>query len=213
MTDKKETPIKKLCNRMPGCLRSIVKRMYLGWLNMRNRAKYIKAEPLVYLGKGFRLNCQDPHAVHLGEDTNVETGNVWEARRGAIRVGKRCWFGLYNVVMGPAEIGDDVSTGQFVCILGPRHALRGYERAADDKTTIGNNVWISAGAIIQFGVTIGDNAIISPGSVVTKDVLPNTCVAGNPARDITRVSNLEALMQERAQKAMDGVTASISQDS
>ena len=213
MTDNKETPIKRLCDLLPGCARSIIKRLYLDSLNRRNRRKFVKAERLVYLGRGFRLNCQAPYAVHLGEDTNVESWNVWEGRRGSIQVGKRCWFGLHNVVMGPARIGDDVSTGQFVCILGPRHALHGYERAAEGQTTIGNNVWISTGAIIQFGVTIGDNAIVSPGAFVTKDVLPNTCVAGNPARDITRVSNLESLMQERAQKAKDGITESLSQDS
>ena len=34
--------------------------------------------------------------------------------------------------------------------------------------TIGNNVWIGAGAIILPGVTIGNNVVIGAGSVVTK---------------------------------------------
>ena len=50
--------------------------------------------------------------------------------------------------------------------------------------SIGNHVWIGAGATILKGVTIGDNAIIGAGSVVTKDVPPNTIVAGNPAHII-----------------------------
>ena len=50
--------------------------------------------------------------------------------------------------------------------------------------TIGNSVWIGAGATILKGVTIGDNAIIGAGAVVTKDVKANTIVAGNPAKTI-----------------------------
>ncbi|GLK69641.1 CatB-related O-acetyltransferase [Hansschlegelia plantiphila] len=49
------------------------------------------------------------------------------------------------------------------------------------RTTIGNDVWIGAGAIIRRGVTVGDGAIIAAGAVVTKDVAPYAIVAGVPA--------------------------------
>jgi len=32
------------------------------------------------------------------------------------------------------------------------------------------------------GIKIGDHVIVGAGSVVTKDVAPNTIVAGNPAK-------------------------------
>lgn len=35
---------------------------------------------------------------------------------------------------------------------------------------------------------IRDNAIIAAGSVVTKDVLPNTLVGGNPAKPLRKIS-------------------------
>jgi acetyltransferase-like isoleucine patch superfamily enzyme len=53
--------------------------------------------------------------------------------------------------------------------------------AYTSPVTIGENVWIGCRAIILKGVTIGDNAIVAAGAVVTKDVHPNTLVAGNPA--------------------------------
>lgn len=44
------------------------------------------------------------------------------------------------------------------------------------------NSFVGARAFILPGVTIGTNAIVGACSVVTKSVLPNTTVKGNPAR-------------------------------
>jgi acetyltransferase-like isoleucine patch superfamily enzyme len=46
---------------------------------------------------------------------------------------------------------------------------------------ISDNVWIGMNATILKGVTIGENSVVAAGSVVTKSVLSNTVVAGNPA--------------------------------
>lgn len=51
-------------------------------------------------------------------------------------------------------------------------------------TTVGNDTWISARAIVLDGVTVGDGAIIAAGAVVTKDVPPYASVGGIPARVI-----------------------------
>lgn len=48
--------------------------------------------------------------------------------------------------------------------------------------TVGDNVWIGAGAQVMPGVTIGSNVVIGGGSVVVKDI-PDNCVAvGNPCK-------------------------------
>lgn len=54
----------------------------------------------------------------------------------------------------------------------------------DLSTTIGNDVWIGADAIILDGVTVGDGAIVAAGAVVTRDVPPYALVGGVPARII-----------------------------
>ena len=47
---------------------------------------------------------------------------------------------------------------------------------------IEDEAWIGYGALILSGVTIGKGAIVGAGSIVTKDVLPYSIVAGNPAK-------------------------------
>lgn len=53
------------------------------------------------------------------------------------------------------------------------------------KIEIENNVYVGADAIIQFDVTVGEKCIIAAGSIVTKDIPPNSVVAGIPARKIS----------------------------
>jgi carbonic anhydrase/acetyltransferase-like protein (isoleucine patch superfamily) len=46
-------------------------------------------------------------------------------------------------------------------------------------------------AIICKGVTIGDNSIIGAGAVVTKDVPSNSVFAGNPAKLVKTLDDVE----------------------
>lgn len=142
------------------------------------------------LGYRFRFTRSAPFGVSLGERTIVEDFNIWDAKSGSISTGQECWFGLYNIVMGPVEVGTKVSTAPHVTILGPHHAILGQSTGIKKKTVIGNNVWISTGAVIQFGVHIGDNAVIGVGAVVVKNVPPFAYVAGNPARELTRMADV-----------------------
>jgi len=57
-----------------------------------------------------------------------------------------------------------------------------FEWRAEDKVTIGPDVWIGHNAIIMPGVTIGAGAAIGSGAVVTKDVPPFAIVVGSPAK-------------------------------
>lgn len=69
--------------------------------------------------------------------------------------------------------------------IDPKLRISGIEYGS--PVTIGDNVWIGGGAIINPGVTIGDNVVIGSGSVVTKDI-PSNCVAvGNPCKVIKNI--------------------------
>ncbi|MCH1547142.1 MAG: acyltransferase [Flavobacteriaceae bacterium] len=54
---------------------------------------------------------------------------------------------------------------------------------------IGKNCFIGANSIILKGVEVGDNAVVAAGSIVTKDVIKNTIVAGSPAKFIKNIEN------------------------
>ncbi len=63
------------------------------------------------------------------------------------------------------------------------------------------NVWVGDSAIVCKGVTIGQNSIVGAGSVVTKDIPPNTIVAGNPAKIVKEIDpNGEFVTREQVLK-------------
>jgi maltose O-acetyltransferase len=89
------------------------------------------------------------------------------------------WIGNH-VMMGP---GVQIYTAAHDLRAEPR--IRGIEVAK--PIAIDDNVWIGGSAILMPGVKVGRNAVVGAGAVVTKDVPPNTVVAGNPARVIREI--------------------------
>ncbi|MFX0136353.1 MAG: acyltransferase, partial [Candidatus Hodarchaeota archaeon] len=82
------------------------------------------------------------------------------------------------------KIGNNCSLAQGVKLLAhdatPFKFLNGHTRLG--KIEIKDNVFIGTDVIILPGVTIGPNVLIAAGSVINKDIPPNSCVAGVPAR-------------------------------
>lgn len=114
-----------------------------------------------------------------------------------IFVGKQ-FYANYNFTVldaGRVTIGDYVAVGPNVTICAVSHPLHHKSRVKDGfpiihkPVTIGNNVWIGAGAIICMGVTIGDNAVIGAGSVVTRDIPPDVLAAGSPCRVVRPITD------------------------
>ncbi|QJD80685.1 sugar O-acetyltransferase [Spirosoma rhododendri] len=103
-----------------------------------------------------------------------------------IRLGKNVFINhaCSFLDIGGITIEDDVQIGPRVNLTSENHPLD----PADRKTlllqpiVIKRNAWIGAGATILPGVTVGENAIVAAGAVVSRDVPPNTVVAGVPAK-------------------------------
>src|SRR6478752_10334921 len=110
------------CERVtPSLVKAVVKRFV--WTSVRtyHRWRRIERGRFVEFGHGFRFDCRPFYKAKVGDRSIAEAYNVWNAALGNIVAGRECWFGLHNVIMGPVEIGDRLSTGPFVSILGPRH--------------------------------------------------------------------------------------------
>lgn len=92
---------------------------------------------------------------------------------------KFAYGGIGCVVHSRAVIGERVIIGQNTTI--------GRSLDPEDIPTIGNDVYISAGARIIGKITIGNNVIIGTNAVENKDVPDNCIVVGVPAKAIRRL--------------------------
>jgi acetyltransferase-like isoleucine patch superfamily enzyme len=118
-------------------------------------------------------------------------------REMGVRIGERCRVYTTNFGSEPwlIRIGDHVCISNDVTFVNHDLTYPFQDRYASltafGRIVIEDNCQIGVGATILPGVTIGPNAIVGACSVVTKDVPPNTVVAGNPARVIATLEEYE----------------------
>ena len=135
-------------------------------------------------GKDVRIICPDLvnlYECELGD--NVFVAPFVEIGKG-VKIGKNTKISSHSYVCDGVEIGEDCFIAHGVMFTNDKFS----EKTEDwifRKTFVGNNVRIGSNATI-LPVKIGDNAVIGAGAVVTKDILPNTTVVGNPAKELKK---------------------------
>lgn len=132
--------------------------------------------------------------VSFGRNLHVGVGSViWAPRH--LTIGRDVYVGKNVTIQIDGQIGDSVLIANNVGIVGKTdHDIQSVgipirkapwvgdnPLALSHRTRIGSDVWIGYGSVVLSGITIGDSAIVAAGSVVTRDVAPNTVVAGTPA--------------------------------
>jgi UDP-2-acetamido-3-amino-2,3-dideoxy-glucuronate N-acetyltransferase len=135
------------------------------------------------------------YGCEIGDGTKI--GTFVEIQKGA-RIGSRCKIGSHTFICEGVTIESEVFVGHGVTFINDRYpratSATGQLQTESDwycqNTLVKRGATIGSGATLLGGITVGENAIIGAGSVVTKDVPPNTVVAGNPAR-ILRPSAIE----------------------
>jgi acetyltransferase-like isoleucine patch superfamily enzyme len=129
---------------------------------------HLNIDGIVTLGPGVRLIMGEDSKVSIGDRTFI-TCNSQILCKEFISIGTNCAISW----------GVQIMDTDFHTVI-----MNGEKQAKTEPVTIGNHVWIASKVTILKGVHIGDHSIIAAGSVVTKDVPPNSLVAGNPARVI-----------------------------
>ncbi len=113
------------------------------------------------------LRCDYGSQIHVGAGTFVNFDCVF-LDGAEIRLGESCWIGPQVQFITPNHAIDPVARRD------------GWEIHA--PVTLGDNVWVGAGAIILPGVSVGADSVIGAGAVVTRDVPAGVIAVGNPAR-------------------------------
>ncbi len=129
------------------------------------------------LGMKIRGFCWVQHGVTIVSLRNMKVGADFG-----------CNTGSYINAVGGITFGSQVLIGSNVTISSGRHEIEGRSASIISRpttplrTTIGNDVWIGAGASILAGVTVEDGTVVGANAVVTKDTLPYSVMVGIPAR-------------------------------
>lgn len=126
-------------------------------------------------------------------DDYSKVGTFVEIQKNA-SVGKNCKISSHTFICEGVHIEDNVFIGHNVTFINDKYPrstnVDGSLQTESDWRVV--ETWIKKGAsigsssTILCGITIGENAIVGAGSVVTKNVPPNTMVAGVPARPLKK---------------------------
>ncbi|NJN11913.1 MAG: acyltransferase [Richelia sp. RM2_1_2] len=160
--------------------------------------KFLKGAKIVNI-----LN--DKRAIVIARYSTIRGEILTFGHGGKIEIGEWCYLGEGSRIWSAekVKIGNKVLIAHNTNIYDTNsHPLNSRERhehfmvisksghpkniscIKSSPVIIEDDVWIGCDSVILKGVTIGQASIIAAGSVVTKNVPPNTLVAGNPAKII-----------------------------
>jgi len=143
---------------------------------------------------GFLNRWEDAPELSIGDHTFV--GHDCSIAVGSsVRIGRHC------LLAGGVRVSD--YDGHPVDAMLRRTSPPARE--AIKPVVIGDDVWIGAAAMILKGVTIGDRSIVAARAVVTRSVPPDVIVAGNPARVVKSLGNVEMEQNGRSLSQAPGL--------
>jgi UDP-2-acetamido-3-amino-2,3-dideoxy-glucuronate N-acetyltransferase len=164
--------------------------------------------PDVKLGKNVKIHkLVNLYGCDIGDNTKI--GAFVEIQKNA-KVGRYCKISSHTFICEGVVMEDNVFVGHNVTFVNDKYprstnnngGLQTEEDWKVEPTIVKKGASIGSGATILCNVKIGENAIVGAGSVVTKDVPPNTIVAGNPARIFRTIESLPQSEQAEMQRIL-----------
>jgi acetyltransferase-like isoleucine patch superfamily enzyme len=127
-------------------------------------------------------------------DDGSKVGTFVEIQKGA-SIGKNCKISSHTFICEGVHIGDGVFVGHNVTFINDKYprsvnpdgSMQTDEDWKLEETFVKKGASIGSSSTIMCGITIGENSIVGAGAVVTKDVPPNSVVAGVPAKVIKKL--------------------------
>jgi len=147
----------------------------------------------VKLGKNVQIyGFVNLYGCEIDDETKI--GAFVEIQK-KVKIGKHVKISSHTFICEGVTIEDNVFVGHNVSFINdkyprstnPDNSLQTGADWAVVPTLVKKGASIGTSSTILCGVTIGENAIVGAGSVVTKDVPPNTIVAGVPARPMRAI--------------------------
>lgn len=136
-----------------------------------------------HVGSNVRIgeNVKIWHFTYVGDGSEIgdgtKVGSLVHVDYG-VKIGRNCKIEGMAYIPPLTVIEDDVFIGPGVIFtndpypMSPKMVGVHVERGAA----------VCAGAVLKAGVRVGTRSVVGMGAVVTRDVLPETVVFGNPAR-------------------------------
>lgn len=137
--------------------------------------------------RGARIRCYGHLLIESPQ--GIEVGQRAVFLRGPILTELRCGRGA-ELVIGPSTIlnyGVSIVAQSRVrigarCQIGSMVHVRDDDGTRTEPVTIGDDVWLAHGAVVEPGASIGDGSVVAAMAVVEGPVPPRSLVSGNPGR-------------------------------
>jgi bifunctional UDP-N-acetylglucosamine pyrophosphorylase/glucosamine-1-phosphate N-acetyltransferase len=143
--------------------------------NSRIGSNVIVKDHCVIVDSDIDSNCSVGPFAHLRMSARLEegaaVGNFVEVKKSRLGRGSKS---MHLTYLGDATIGDqtNIGAGTVTC---------NYDGKQKHQTIIEDNVKIGSDTMLVAPVRVGRGSVTGAGSVVTKDVPPDSLVAGVPA--------------------------------